>query len=123
LDPPPAVSAPSDLDVELAPDHFAGDLCLELPLELEVLELSTTARTLARQRSFENLVDSQQYPAEGLPAIVPSGLAARFLRIGNRVVLRERSGLPLHLALQLFQATTKLLVFLSECLVLPTPEG
>jgi hypothetical protein len=117
LNSPAATHAVADVDVEFAPDHRAGDLGLELLLKLQELDLPPATGAAVGQRRIVDLVDPSRPLSECFSPILEPRLAARFLRIGYGVSLRERSRLALQLPLKGLDESPEVVVFLPESLV------
>src|SRR5262249_9809412 len=92
-----AVTAVTDMNVELAVEGFTWDLHLELLSDVCFVEWAATIGASVRQRCFVNLVDlfGAWRLAVGLRAIVLARLAAWFARVRLGLALGEGTGLAL----------------------------
>src|SRR6478736_2445279 len=92
-----ALTALTDVDVELPMDGLARDLDLELLGDVGLVERTAAVRAAVRQGRLVNLVDlfGGRWLTVGLRAVVLAGLAAWFARIELGLALGEGSGLAL----------------------------
>jgi hypothetical protein len=97
LNPPEALTALADVDVELSVDRLAWDLHLELLGDMGFVEEAATIGTDLGQRCLVDLIDLFRSGrlAVGLGAVVLAGLAAGLLGVWLRLALSEGSGLAL----------------------------
>jgi hypothetical protein len=112
LNPAVALTALTDVDVELAVDRFARDLDLKLLGDVGLVEWTTAVGAAVRQRCLVDLIDlfGAGRLAVGLGAIVLARLAARLLGLGGGLALGERGGLALAGAGRLVELAAEALV-------------
>jgi hypothetical protein len=108
----PALTALSDVDVELLVDRLARDLDLELLRHMRLVERAAASRAQIRQGRLVNLVDlfRRRWLPVGLGAIVLAGLAAGLLGLGRGLALGEGGGLALAGAGRLVKPAAEVLV-------------
>ena len=106
LNPSTAAGAPADVNIKLADDGLAGNLGLELFLEVVFAfdDVAVAVRTGVGEVGFQSLVDliGGGGAAIGVSAAVV-GFAARSLGLGLGFTLTEGCGLSLGLALGFFE--------------------
>src|SRR5262249_39768515 len=97
LNPAVALTALTDVAVELAVDRFARDLDLKLLGGVRLVERTTAVGAAVRQRCLVDLIDlfGARRLAVGLGAVVLARLAARLLGLGDGLALGEGGGLAL----------------------------
>src|SRR5262249_51235529 len=97
LNPPVALLALADVDVELPVDGLARDLDLVLLGDVRLVEQAAAVGAAVRQRRLVDLVDlfGAGWLAVGLAAVVFAGLAAGPLGLAGRLALGEGGGLAL----------------------------
>src|SRR5262249_43952696 len=105
LNPPVALPALPDVDVELPVDGLAWDLDLELLGNAGLVEGAAAVGAAVRQRCLVDLIDlaGGGRLAMSLGAIVLVRLATGFPGLARRLALGEGSGLALAGALRLLQ--------------------
>ena len=113
LDAAPALTALTDVDVELPVDGPAGDLDLELLGGVGLVERTTAVGAAVRQRCLVDLIDlvGAGRLAMGLGAVVFAGLAAGLLGLAGGLALGEGGGLALAGAGGLVELAAEALVF------------
>jgi hypothetical protein len=109
----PAVTAPTDMDVELPVDGLARDLDLELLGDVRLVERAAAVWAAVRQQRLVNLIDLLGCGrlAVGLGAVVSAGLASGLLGLVGGLALGEGRGLAL-------AGTGRLVELAAEALVL-----
>jgi hypothetical protein len=92
-----ALTALADVNVELPVNGLARNLHLELMSNVGFVEKTATLRAGIRQACLVDLVDliGARRLAVSFGAIVPSRLAARFVRVRLGLTLGEGAGLAL----------------------------
>jgi hypothetical protein len=103
LNPPVALPALPDMDVELPVDGLARDLDLELLGDAGFVERASTVGADRRQLRFVDFVDVGGGLPMGLGAVIRAGLTAGPLRLVLRRPLGEGGGLALAVSLCLFE--------------------
>jgi hypothetical protein len=102
LDPSPAASATTDLDLE-APHHGAAhNVFLKLRFGLLVDYRTAAAETALGQGNRKLFVDPLGNRSRSALAVLGPGLAARPLGMGLGFTLGERRGLPLERSQRFF---------------------
>jgi hypothetical protein len=93
LDPPAALTAPADVDVELPVDGFARILDLELLSNMPLVEQTTAVGAAVKQRCLSNFIDlpGGGRLAVGLGPVLFAGLAAGLLGLAGGRALGERA--------------------------------
>ena len=112
LNPPVALPALADVDVELPVDGPARDLDLELLGDVGLVQGAAAAGASAGQRRLVDLVDlfGVRRLAVGLGAVVLARLAAGLLGLGRGRALGEGGGLALAGAGRLVELAAEALV-------------
>jgi hypothetical protein len=107
-----AVTALTDMDVELAVDGLTRDLDLELRGDVRLVERAAAVGVAVRQRCLVNLIDllGGGWLAVGLGAVVLARLAAGRLGLAGGLALGEASGLALAGAGRLVKLAAEALV-------------
>jgi hypothetical protein len=113
LNPTVALTAPADVDVELAVNGLARDLDLELPGDVGLVQGAAAVGADVGQGRLMDLVDlfGAGRLAVGLGAVIFAGLAAGLLGLVGGLALGEGSGLAL-------AGTGRLVELAAEALVL-----
>src|SRR5262249_39588877 len=112
LNPAPAATAPTDVDVELAVGGLARGLDLELLGDVRLVERAAAVGAAVRQQRLVNLIDllGAGCLAVGLGAVVLAGLATRLAGVRLGLALGKRPGLALARASRLVELAAKALV-------------
>jgi hypothetical protein len=113
LQPPVALTAPSNVDVELSVNGLARDLDLELLGDVGLVERPAAVGASVWQGRLVDLVDllGAGRPAVGFGAVSFAGLAAGLLGLVDRLALGEGGSLAL-------AGTGRLVELAAEALVL-----
>jgi hypothetical protein len=112
LNPTVALTTLADVDVELAVNGLARDLCLELLGDVGLVEGAAAVGADVGQGRLMDLVDlfGAGRLAMGLGAVVLAGLAARLLGLVGGLALGEGGGLALAGAGRFFELAAEALV-------------
>jgi hypothetical protein len=109
-----ALSAATDVNVELALNGPTRNLDLILVVDVRFVDLAAAIGTLLGQRRFVNLVDLLGWIAMRLGAVVLARLTARLFRFGFRWPLAERSSLAFAGATLLVEKASEMLDLRAE---------
>ena len=119
LHPPSAAPAAPNVNTKFNPvNPWLRNLRLKLGNRRALLEPTTTARTLGRQRYFQHFVDSLRDRPTTATSILLAVLASRLLGMGFGFLPREGSRLSLTSSQSFFQQPSRPFVLGSQLLIL-----